>query len=738
MKASIFSRFWLPAATTTEAPGISLWLIIVIVAAILVILWLFRRQLRNFLFRSSLPKARVGEKEDIEIMKNWSVRDETVSDDVVAGDRIVAGRASPPMIAARQSMMTTRPSMMRNQNIVDRDKVSDLSIDDIDQDTRVSSDKGGGNEVTFGDVTGCQITCDRDADGKALAASAGSAGRVIATAPRPGSYATRRLSQAPNGSVSRSYYQASDIPIVSRSQPLPHDCLFVRRNNAFGTRSTLGIKDLIEQGVMIDQTNIRFDDFVASNGESVPPPTPGQAIAVSHGTSSVKEGYKYHEATTHYLEIALKAAPSAPESHSKAESMPVNYVFVVDTSGSMEGKKLDDVKVSIRETFQHMSGSDIIGIVEFNTVAKTVLKAAPKGKISLDGLGEALGRLHAHGGTDINLGLSFGADEIDRYGKPGLVNHLYLFTDGNPNSGETDWIKIRQNVANRTRGNIGLSIFGFGSDANMRELDALAGVTGGRSMFVTHPDEIRVNLRGDLQRREHLAAINIQMKIEIDQDIEILHLYGHDPITDPAGRAAVLRDVEAAKRQADEEFGIQAHPDIVTEEKGIRIFAPDLAVGETYWVVFELAIPAGREDSVLGKALVQYADTFERQSKRCEFELSATGAIPAETVLLHGLGLWTSEVTFYALDDLYQNDMETARKRMEKHIQVLNFVQAFYPSPQLVDDAIILKKFVSLAANLGKGWRSADSSGSGAYVAHCLNSFGQVRNGFMMASYYPV
>ena len=51
-----------------------------------------------------------------------------------------------------------------------------------------------------------------------------------------------------------------DPPAAWRTDPLPHDGLFVRRNNAFGTRPTLGIADLIEQGVLIDQTRIRFDD----------------------------------------------------------------------------------------------------------------------------------------------------------------------------------------------------------------------------------------------------------------------------------------------------------------------------------------------------------------------------------------------------------------------------------------------------------------------------------------------
>jgi hypothetical protein len=233
-----------------------------------------------------------------------------------------------------------------------------------------------------------------------------------------------------------------------------------------------------------------------------------------------------------------------------------------------------------------------------------VLKATPKRQIDFSDFTKRLSRLDADGSTDINLGLRFGISEIQRHPQPNTINQLYLFSDGNPNSGESNWVKIRQNVADQARGNIHLAVFGFGSDVNTRELDALAGVTGGQYTFVIQPD------------------VNIQAKIEIDQDISILHFYGHDQISDPASRDAVLRDVEEAKRVTEEQFGVKSQPDIITEEKGIRIFAPDLAVGETYWIVFELAVPPERTNLDLGRATIQYIDTFLRENKRHEFDLS--------------------------------------------------------------------------------------------------------------------
>ncbi len=112
-----------------------------------------------------------------------------------------------------------------------------------------------------------------------------------------------------------------------------------------------------------------------------------------------------------------------------------------------------------------------------------------------------------------------------------------------------------------------------------------------------------------MTRREHLAVLNVQIKVDIEPDIEILYLYGHDLITEPAKRAAVEAEAEEVKKKAEKEFGVASEPDLITEKEGIKIFVPDLAVGETYWIVFELGIPEEKSQIPIGKAIVQYVDT---------------------------------------------------------------------------------------------------------------------------------
>ncbi|MCP2244077.1 von Willebrand factor type A domain-containing protein [Lentzea aerocolonigenes] len=540
-----------------------------------------------------------------------------------------------------------------------------------------------------------------------------------------------------------SVWPSLDLPFAADGpDPLPRSGLFIRRNNAFGTRATLGIADLIDQGVLIDQTQIRFDDFIAANTSGIPEPAPGEALSVSCGMRAAEENFRVNGNTTHLLELALRTGDIPRNEPSSRESLPLNLVFVVDTSGSMHGTKLDTVKAAIRELYSQLRDDDVLGIVTFDTEVRTTLKATTKREISADRLDAVVTGLEADGGTDINLGVLYGIDELARHShsETDPLSCLYLFSDGEPNSGERNWITIRRNIADRIRGDLTLSCFAFGADARVRELEALAGLTGGSCTVVTDPDDVRLNLTEDLARREHLAAINVQLRIQLDADVTAWHFYGHDLITDPSTRARVERDVAAAKHRARDQIGVESLPDLVTEDDGIRLFVPDLAFGETYWVVLELrakVIQPGfgkAERAGFGKAAIQYVDAVARENRRHVLDLATATTIDTETVFTHAVGLWTSEVVFHALEDLYHDDRAAAVRRLTGHVETLRAAHALIPARQFHEDQVTFRKLITLANNLGltQAWTDARE---GVYTVFAMNRFGQSRSGFLRNRY---
>jgi hypothetical protein len=90
-------------------------------------------------------------------------------------------------------------------------------------------------------------------------------------------------------------------------------------------------------------------------------------------------------------------------------------------------------------------------------------------------------------------------------------------------------------------------------------------------------------------------------------------------------------------------------------------------------------------------------------------------------------------VTFYALDDLYANDRESARTRLANHITTLQGAYRESPLAQFRDDQVVIGKLISLTENLGRPQSFSDSGGTVGYATYTMNAFGQTRGGFVRA-----
>jgi hypothetical protein len=138
-------------------------------------------------------------------------------------------------------------------------------------------------------------------------------------------------------------------------------------------------------------------------------------------------------------------------------------------------------------------------------------------------------------------------------------------------------------------------------------------------------------------------------------------------------------------------------------------------------------------------ATVQYVDVFTRTNRQHRLDLSES-TIPKEIVFAHAVGLWTSEITFYALDDLYQNDRETAKSRLSNHIQLLSGASSLVPARQFSQDQVTFRKFITLASNLGqvRSWSDHRDHNTLRYTTYAMNQFGQVRSGFIRTRYESI
>ncbi len=186
--------------------------------------------------------------------------------------------------------------------------------------------------------------------------------------------------------------------------------------------------------------------------------------------------------------LFLAAAPRADPA-----AAPRSLTFVVDTSGSMLGEKLEQVRVALRDVIAGLGAQDRLNLIAYDT-AVVPLWSAPR-PVDAQARAEALGfvtRLRASGGTHAEGALVAALSPAPAEDVPSLVVFL---TDGRPTLGETDTERLLAALdavdpARRHR----VHALGVGVDVNAVLLDRLALAHGGRHLVVRPGEDLAERL----------------------------------------------------------------------------------------------------------------------------------------------------------------------------------------------------------------------------------------------------
>ena len=162
---------------------------------------------------------------------------------------------------------------------------------------------------------------------------------------------------------------------------------------------------------------------------------------------------------------------------------PKDVVFVLDTSGSMAGDKIDQAKDALTYALRRLGPRDRFGLVAFSTDVQPFRETLAAPDAAEDAV-YFVDHLEARGGTNINEALLTALAMLED-SPHGMVVFL---TDGLPTSGEKNEGRIRANVAEANGNDVRIFTFGVGYDVNTRLLDGLSAGTGAFADYIS-PDE---------------------------------------------------------------------------------------------------------------------------------------------------------------------------------------------------------------------------------------------------------
>lgn len=227
---------------------------------------------------------------------------------------------------------------------------------------------------------------------------------------------------------------------------------------------------------------------------------------------------------TRLLRVAIKAADL-----SVAELPPVNLVFLVDVSGSMNRREgLPMVQATLKLLVDQLRPQDRVALVTYAGTSSVVLEStAGSDKATIRA---AIERLTAGGSTAGESGIQLAYQEAQKGLLKDGINRILLATDGDFNVGISDFESLKQLAADKRKTGVSLTTLGFGTDNyNEQLMEQLADAGDGNYAYIDNLREARKVLVDQLSSTLATVAKDVKIQVEFNPaEVSEYRLLGYE------------------------------------------------------------------------------------------------------------------------------------------------------------------------------------------------------------------
>ncbi|HEY3323653.1 MAG TPA: VIT domain-containing protein [Planctomycetota bacterium] len=194
-----------------------------------------------------------------------------------------------------------------------------------------------------------------------------------------------------------------------------------------------------------------------------------------------------------------------------AKILPKEIVFAVDTSGSMQGEKMEQTKKALKFCLGSLREGDRFNLITFSTEVQGLSsnKLLDATKANVDKALAAVDQIEATGGTNIDgaMRAALGSDFTPGSAKAKMV---VFMTDGLPTVGVTDPQSILKQVTEDNQKNkVRIFNFGVGNDVNTHLLDRLSVDHDGVSTYVSPREDIEIKVSDFYSKIRHPVMTDV-------------------------------------------------------------------------------------------------------------------------------------------------------------------------------------------------------------------------------------
>ena len=172
---------------------------------------------------------------------------------------------------------------------------------------------------------------------------------------------------------------------------------------------------------------------------------------------------------------------------------PSNVYLVVDTSGSMRGAKMENVRTALLSFIAQIQGTeDRLGMVEFSGYVTNIIPLQTITPEYRQTLRSEIAALDARGDTALLDAVRSAYVRLQQENDSGRINAIVAMTDGLENASATSLRQLRREIEQQNRTGVRVILFtiAYGEDADLDTLRTLAEASGGQ-LRTGDPETIR-------------------------------------------------------------------------------------------------------------------------------------------------------------------------------------------------------------------------------------------------------
>lgn len=197
------------------------------------------------------------------------------------------------------------------------------------------------------------------------------------------------------------------------------------------------------------------------------------------------------------------------------ERMRRRILFILDTSGSMLGIKMEQMQTAMIEILDDLSEGDKFNIIEFDgDIQKWQdgMSAVPVTQESIASAKTYVKNLVADGWTNINSAVTQGIEDVLDDSSDDSVPILIFLTDGEPTAGETNVNKILANIKSLNTDGVPVFSLSFGEGADFDFLKRLSLQNNGFARKIYEASDADIQLTGFYDEVSSVLVSNVTFR----------------------------------------------------------------------------------------------------------------------------------------------------------------------------------------------------------------------------------